>query len=117
MKLMARFNDLDNYQRRAVDFAVYPSGHVVVYPTLGLTGEAGEVAEKVKKIIRDHGGVDKITAEKRDELAKELGDVLWYLANLAYDLGFSLDHIAEMNIEKLTDRMNRNKLHGEGDQR
>ena len=78
--------------------------------TLGLVGEAGEVAEKVKKQVRD--GVFN-----RHEVAKELGDVLWYLANLSNDIGYNLDEIADMNIEKLTSRKNRNKIKGSGDNR
>jgi NTP pyrophosphatase (non-canonical NTP hydrolase) len=80
------------------------------YPTLGLCGETGEVAEKVKKQVRD--GVFN-----RHEVAKELGDVLWYLANLSNDIGYNLDEIANINIEKLTSRKNRDKIKGSGDNR
>ena len=96
------------YQNKAVSFAIYPATHKVLYPTLGLCGEAGEVADKVKKQVRD--GVFN-----RHEVAKELGDVLWYLANLANDIGYNLDEIADMNIEKLTSRQARNKIKGSGD--
>lgn len=98
------------YQNKAVSFAIYPATHKVLYPTLGLCGEAGEVADKVKKQVRD--GVFN-----RHEVAKELGDVLWYLANLANDIGYNLDEIADMNIEKLTSRQARNKIKGSGDNR
>ena len=98
------------YQKKASSFAIYPATHKVLYPTLGLCGEAGEVAEKVKKQVRD--GVFN-----RHEVAKELGDVLWYLANLSNDIGYNLDEIADMNIEKLTSRKNRNKIKGSGDNR
>jgi len=98
------------YQRKAVSFAIYPATHKVLYPTLGLCGETGEVAEKVKKQVRD--GVFN-----RHEVAKELGDVLWYLANLSNDIGYNLDEIADMNIEKLTSRKNRDKIKGSGDNR
>ena len=98
------------YQNKAVSFAIYPATHKVLYPTLGLCGEAGEVADKVKKQVRD--GVFN-----RHEVAKELGDVLWYLANLANDIGYNLDEIADMNIEKLTSRQDRNKIKGSGDNR
>ena len=98
------------YQTKAVSFAVYPATHKVLYPTLGLCGEAGEVAEKVKKQVRD--GVFN-----RHEVAKELGDVLWYLANLSSDIGYNLDEIAAMNIDKLSSRKDRNKIQGSGDNR
>jgi NTP pyrophosphatase (non-canonical NTP hydrolase) len=98
------------YQRKAVSFAIYPATHKVLYPALGLCGETGEVAEKVKKQVRD--GVFN-----RHEVAKELGDVLWYLSNLANDIGYNLDEVADINIEKLTSRKNRDKIKGSGDNR
>ena len=99
-----------DYQKKAVSFAIYPATHKVLYPTLGLCGETGEVAEKVKKQVRD--GVFN-----RHEVAKELGDVLWYLANLSNDIGYNLDEIADINIEKLTSRKYRDKIKGSGDNR
>jgi NTP pyrophosphatase (non-canonical NTP hydrolase) len=99
-----------DYQKKAVSFAIYPATHKVLYPTLGLCGETGEVAEKVKKQVRD--GVFN-----RHEVAKELGDVLWYLANLSNDIGYNLDEIADINIEKLTSRRDRDKIKGSGDNR
>jgi NTP pyrophosphatase (non-canonical NTP hydrolase) len=99
-----------DYQKKAVSFAIYPATHKVLYPTLGLCGETGEVAEKVKKQVRD--GVFN-----RHEVAKELGDVLWYLANLSNDIGYNLDEIADINIEKLTSRKDRDKIKGSGDNR
>lgn len=89
--------------------------HPLVYPTLGLTNEAGEVAGKVKKIFRDKGGV--ISAEDREALKYELGDVLWYLAQIATELNLDLGEIAEANLEKLFSRLERGKIGGEGDQR
>ncbi len=90
-------------------------GKDLIYPTLGLVGEAGEIAEKVKKMIRDDGG--KLTAERRDLLKKELGDVLWYLAQLCTELGFDMDEVANHNLEKLFSRKDRGKLGGDGDTR
>ena len=108
--------EFDWYQSCARKTAVYPNlGCNYVYPTLGLCGEAGEVAEKIKKVIRDNNGI--ITPDKFEEIKKELGDVLWYLANLAIELGMSLDTIAELNLTKLADRQHRNQIHGEGDNR
>lgn len=86
-----------------------------IYPTLGLCGEAGEVADKVKKVIRDDNGV--FSDPVRESLKLELGDVLWYVAQLASELGFDLDTIARANLEKLASRAARNVIAGSGDQR
>lgn len=86
-----------------------------MYPTLGLSGETGEIAEKVKKIIRDDQGV--ISDEKRDQIAKEAGDVLWYLSQLATEIDYSLEDIAQMNLDKLASRAARGVLSGSGDNR
>ena len=107
--------NINDYQQQAAASAIYPRTMGVVYPTLGLTGEAGEVAEKVKKVIRDHQG--QLSPEAKVEIGKELGDVLWYVAAIASDLGFTLSDIAEMNLQKLASRQSRNRLHGSGDNR
>ncbi|HLM08795.1 MAG TPA: nucleoside triphosphate pyrophosphohydrolase family protein [Thermoleophilaceae bacterium] len=108
--------ELSDYQRRSRATAVYPgAGADLTYPALGLCGEAGETAEKVKKAIRDDGG--KLTPERRDALAAELGDVLWYLAQLATEARLDLGEIAEANLEKLLSRQQRQVLHGSGDAR
>jgi NTP pyrophosphatase (non-canonical NTP hydrolase) len=104
---------LDEYQMRAESTAIYPTEYAIVYPALGLTGEAGEVADKVKKIIRDA----KSDLFYKSDIAKELGDVLWYVAILARDLGYSLEEVAQMNLDKLEDRKNRDMLQGSGDNR
>jgi NTP pyrophosphatase (non-canonical NTP hydrolase) len=105
-----------DYQAQSRRTAKYPSiGHPVVYPTLGLTNEAGEVAGKIKKIFRDKSGV--ITAADRDALKGELGDVLWYLAQVCTELEISLDEVAEHNLEKLFSRLERGRIGGEGDNR
>lgn len=104
------------YQLESRETAIYPNiGHDYVYPVLGLCGEAGEVAEKIKKIIRDDKGV--ISDNKRKELKKELGDVLWYISNLAVELNLSLEDIAIENLNKLFSRQNRKVLRGSGDNR
>lgn len=105
------YYDLDDYQQDAVNFALYPKQHTIIYPTLGMVGEAGEVAEKVKKMLRGDGELD------REATMKELGDVMWYVANLAKDLGYSLSEVASTNIDKLTDRKERNVVKGSGDER
>lgn len=106
---------LRQYQEEAVKTAIYGEGSNIIYPTLGLTGEAGEVADKIKKVLRDEGGV--FSDEIKQEIAKELGDVLWYLAALSRDLGVSLDEIAYGNLEKLRSRQERGVISGSGDNR
>jgi NTP pyrophosphatase (non-canonical NTP hydrolase) len=104
------------YQRRAAETALYPDvGHNLSYPTLGLAGETGEVAEKVKKVLRDQGGV--VTESTRAALRQELGDVLWYVAALCRELRLDLGDVAQANLEKLFSRKERGVLHGSGDQR
>jgi NTP pyrophosphatase (non-canonical NTP hydrolase) len=104
------------YQMQSRKTAKYPSiGHAVVYPTLGLTNEAGEVAGKIKKIFRDKSG--KISAEDREALKGELGDVLWYLAQVCTELELSLEEVAGHNLEKLFSRLERGKIGGDGDNR
>ena len=106
---------IDFYQECALKYAIYPENARIIYPTLGLTGEAGEVSDKVKKVIRDHNG--EFTEEIKKEIMKEIGDVLWYCATLAHDLGFDLSAVATENINKLESRYQRNKLGGSGDNR
>ena len=104
------------YQFEARKTAIYPDvGHNLVYPVLGLNGEAGEVAENVKKLIRDKES--KYDPEFSEKIADELGDVLWYIAAICDEMGFSMAYIAKNNLEKLDSRSKRNKLHGSGDNR
>lgn len=108
--------DFKQYQRFAKTVAIYPKlGKKFVYSTLGLVGEAGEVAEKVKHIFRDKGG--RVTKKDKEEMSKELGDVLWYVSQVATDFGLSLDEIAKENVRKLTSRKERGKIKGRGDNR
>ena len=108
--------NLSDYQARSRATAVYPGqGENLLYPTLGLCGEAGEVAEKVKKMVRDEGGV--LSDERRAALGKELGDVLWYVAQLATEADLDLGELAEANLEKLLSRQRRDVLSGSGDDR
>lgn len=104
---------LNEYQERALETAIYPQP--IIYPALGLCGESGEVADKVKKILRDNNS--EFTDERKLAIAMEIGDVLWYCATLSNDLGYTLDEIAEMNYEKLHSRQLRGKLGGSGDNR
>ena len=107
--------DFKDYQRAAARTAIYSGAHRVVYPALGLASEAGEVAGQIKKVLRDQAG--DFEAAPVEALRDELGDVLWYLATLATDLGLSLDEIAERNLEKLACRAERGRIGGEGDTR
>lgn len=107
------FND---YQQKSRATAQYPAiGHPVIYPALGLVNEAGEVAGKIKKIFRDKQG--NIGETEREALKAELGDVLWYIAQVATELELPLDEIAEANLSKLLDRQARGKIQGDGDNR
>lgn len=106
--------EMNKYQEGALETAIYPEQHRVIYPALGLAGEAGEVADKVKKILR---GDSELTDGKKLDIAMEIGDVLWYCATLSHDLGFTLDQVAQMNYAKLKSRQERGKLGGNGDNR
>jgi len=107
---------LDKYQQSAQETAIYPGkGENLYYPALGLAGEAGEVADKIKKIMRDKGGI--INQEDRDAIGLELGDVLWYIAEIAWEVDIPLEDIAFANIQKLKSRQDRGKLGGSGDNR
>lgn len=111
-----KFKDFDDYQKRCRKTALYPKiGKGFVYPALGLANEAGEVVGKIKKIFRDEGG--RVSKEKRSEIAGELGDVMWYLAQVATEFNLKLSEIARNNLEKLKSRLERNKIHGSGDNR
>jgi NTP pyrophosphatase (non-canonical NTP hydrolase) len=107
--------ELSEYQRLSRRTAEYPREAWLAYPALGLSGEAGEVAEHAKKAIRDDDGV--VTDERSFAMAKELGDVLWYVAQLASELGLDLDEIAQANLDKLLSRQRRGVLSGSGDDR
>jgi NTP pyrophosphatase (non-canonical NTP hydrolase) len=107
--------ELSDYQRRSRRTAEYPREAWLAYPALGLAGEAGEVAEHAKKAIRDDAG--KVSGERRAAMAKELGDVLWYVAQLASELELDLDELAEGNLHKLLSRQRRGVLSGSGDDR
>lgn len=108
--------DFSAYQQAAArTAALIATDHPVVYPTLGLVNEAGEVAGKVKKIFRDRQG--QITDTDREALALELGDVLWYLSEICTRLGIRLEDVAARNIAKIADRASRGVLSGEGDLR
>jgi NTP pyrophosphatase (non-canonical NTP hydrolase) len=110
-----RISDLDMYQKVAKTTAIYPREQAIIYPCLGLTGEAGEVANKVKKIIRDGKNTDN--DDIRKAISMEIGDVLWYVALLADDIGCKLSDIANDNLIKLENRKKKGTLHGSGDGR
>ena len=106
--------NFNEYQNMAKSTAIYDKKHQILYPALGLAGEAGEVANKVKKIIRDGYENNK---DYRADIGAEIGDVLWYCAVLASDIGLELSDIAVNNTVKLKDRMNRGVIGGNGDKR
>lgn len=110
---MEHFNQ---YQKHALMTAMYPNiGQNIIYPALGLTGEAGEVSELVKKMIRDDGG--QLTELRREKLLKELGDVLWYVAVVAHEAGLMLGDVAQVNLDKLSRRKEEGKITGSGSDR
>ena len=107
---------LNYYQRESRKTALYPNaGCNAIYPTLGLVGEAGEVADKVKKILRDKEGV--FDQDSKDAIKFELGDVLWYISQLSSELGYDLEEVANSNLQKLNSRKIRGKIQGSGDDR
>jgi NTP pyrophosphatase (non-canonical NTP hydrolase) len=102
--------NMNDYQRQAATTAIYPASVQILYPTLGLAGEAGEVANKVKKIIRD-GKLDK------EAIGSEIGDCLWYIAAICKDLGLKMEDVAQANLDKLRQRQEKGTLSGSGDTR
>lgn len=108
---------LDEYQKEALVTAVFTDDEFkdLAHWVFGVTGEAGEIAEKLKKIVRDKDG--KLSKEDKHEIAKEIGDVLWYLATLSKHLGYNFDEIGKINIAKLRSRQARDKIKGSGDNR
>ena len=110
--------NINEYQKSAVSTAIYEgAGNNLIYPTLGLAGEAAEIANKIKKPIRKQGYKAIFTEEQKRELAKEVGDVLWYVAVLCNELGYTMEEVAQMNINKLLDRQKRGVIEGDGDNR
>lgn len=111
-----KLENFDTYQRESrKTWNLVHTDHPIVYPTLGLVNEAGELAGKVKKIFRDKDG--QISDADRQALKYELGDVLWYMAQIATELDLSLQEVAEANLEKLFSRLERGQIRGEGDYR
>lgn len=106
---------LNNYQKQAAVTATFDHDKGLIYTTLGLASEAGEVAGKVKRIIRDDG--DELSESRREEIIDELGDVLWYLSQVANQIGADLDIVGDRNLRKLADRQSRGVIRGAGDRR
>lgn len=108
--------NINEYQESALETAIYSEDTAFQYLGLGLAGESGEVADKLKKSLRKYGTV-QLTDEEKREVAKELGDVLWYVACLSHHLGFKMDEVAQLNINKLLSRKERGVIEGDGDNR
>lgn len=107
---------LNDYQQQARSTFLLPQHpQAVLYLALGIGDEAGEVQGKIKKTIRDDDGT--FTAERLEDIKKEIGDVLWYIANLSKQLGFELEDVAQLNLDKLASRAARGQLRGDGDNR
>ena len=119
LSIKRRYNEVMNfneYQKKSRETAIYPdAGKNWIYPTLGLAGEAGEIANKMKKVMRDKE--NKLDEDTKKDMEQELGDILWYVAQVATELDLSLGNIAEKNIEKLSSRKDRGVLGGSGDNR
>lgn len=109
--------ELNEYQKKALETALYTEKLKIIYPALGLGNEAGEVMGKIKKWLRGDDGDGVMSEERKEAIKGELGDVLWYLTMLAHDLNLSLDDVAKSNIDKLQSRKNRGVLQGDGDKR
>lgn len=109
--------NLNEYQEKALETAIYSEDKKIFYPAFGLAGEVGEVVEHIKKMYRKDINLKDLDSEKVELLKKELGDVLWYISVLSNDLGFKLQDVADLNLEKLSSRKDRGVLHEEGDNR
>jgi len=107
--------NMSDYQTQASKTAIYNDSDAIIYPALGLLSEAGEVAGKVKKVLRDKNGM--FDPEEREKIADEVGDVLWYMARLCSDLGIGMEVVAQRNLNKLNSRMARGVIGGSGDNR
>lgn len=108
--------DFNEYQKESRKTAIYPNpGDNFIYPTLGLAGEAGEVANKIKKVMRDKGGL--MSEAEKEEVKGELGDVLWYVAQIATELKLDLEDVVRANMKKLLSRLERGVIGGNGDNR
>lgn len=109
--------DLNEFQKKAIETAMYPEKHKIIYPALGLGDESGEVLGKIRKWLREDDGSGEMTHERKESIKGELGDVMWFVSNLANDLGFALEDVAKFNIEKLQSRKERGVIKGDGDNR
>lgn len=113
--MSSRTVGISQYPLEVAKYAIYPGDRGIEYLVMGMCSEAGEVAGKLKKIIRDKEGI--MDRESQDAMADEVGDVLWYVTMLSMELGFTLDQIADRNASKLRSRSERNAIKGDGDNR
>lgn len=110
--------DFKHYQNQTRRTAIYPDQNNqggLLYTVFGLCGETGEIADHIKKMLRDDNG--QLTTERLDAIKKEMGDVLWYLSQICYELHTTLDQVALHNLAKLRKRQRDNTLRGSGDER
>lgn len=112
---ISEINNFSDYEKIAMSTKVGWNNNEILYPLIGMCGETGEVADKIKKVLRDKNG--KFSESDRLEILKEIGDTLWYMTALCNDLGSSLKDAANINLEKVTKRREDNTIHGEGDNR
>lgn len=114
--MQSKFKDFDEYQKMTRKTAVYPhKGKNFIFPAIGLFGESGEIANKIKKVVRDDS--NKITNERKEEIAGEVGDMLWYTAQLLTELKINFSDVVNHNLVKISKRVKENKIHGSGDNR
>ena len=109
--------EFNEYQKKALETAMHGEKHKIIYPAIGLGNEAGEVLGKIKKWLRGDDGECEMSTTRKEAIKDELGDVLWYIATLAHDLGFELNDVAKINVEKLKSRKERGAIKGDGDKR
>lgn len=109
--------EFNEYQKRSLETAVHGDKYKIIYPAIGIGNESGEILGKIKKWMRGDDGDGDMSNERKDAIKDELGDVLWYMAVLAHDLGIEFDDVAKINVAKLKSRKERGVIKGDGDKR
>lgn len=109
--------EFNEYQKRALETAIHDKKYKIIYPAIGIGNESGEILGKIKKWMRGDDGDGDMSKERKEAIKDELGDVLWYMAILAHDLGIPFDDVAKINLAKLKSRKERGVIKGDGDKR